>query len=71
MWHKSSYSKSNSNCVEVAARPGAVAVRDSKDPDSPVVTFTPRQWGEFMRGVKKGWPGTFRLGGGSRGYRLE
>ncbi|MFC5748381.1 DUF397 domain-containing protein [Actinomadura rugatobispora] len=37
-WRKSSYTGSNGgNCVEVAGLPGVVAVRDSKDPDGPVL----------------------------------
>lgn len=41
-WRKSRYSGSNGgNCVEVAGNlPGIVAVRDSKDPDGPVLIFT-------------------------------
>jgi hypothetical protein len=33
VWRKSSYSGSNANCVELAAG----AVRDSKNPDGPVL----------------------------------
>ncbi|TDE33970.1 DUF397 domain-containing protein [Actinomadura sp. 6K520] len=37
-WRKSSYSGSNGgDCVELAGLPGVVAVRDSKDPDGPVL----------------------------------
>jgi hypothetical protein len=58
-WRKSSYSSSNGgNCVEVAvARPGSarvVAVRDSKDPDGPVLAFTLAEWQAFVRGVQAG-----------------
>jgi hypothetical protein len=42
-WRKSSYSGSNGGeCVELAGFPGMVAVRDSKDPDGPVLLMTPR-----------------------------
>jgi hypothetical protein len=35
-WRKSSYSTGGGqNCVEVAVLPGAVAIRDSKDPHGP------------------------------------
>lgn len=34
-WRKSSYSGSNANCVELSARG---AVRDSKNPEGPVLT---------------------------------
>jgi hypothetical protein len=41
-WRKSSYTTSNGgNCVEVAGAPGVIAVRDSKDPDGPVLLATP------------------------------
>jgi Domain of unknown function (DUF397) len=58
-WVKSSYSGgSGGNCVEVAALPdGGRAVRDSKDPDGPVLVFTPGEWDAFIRGVKNGEPG--------------
>ncbi|WP_192759272.1 DUF397 domain-containing protein [Actinomadura algeriensis] len=37
-WRKASRSASNGgNCVELAGFPGTVAVRDSKDPDGPVL----------------------------------
>ncbi|MGI5417405.1 DUF397 domain-containing protein [Actinomadura luteofluorescens] len=40
-WRKSSYSTSNGgNCVELANAAGAVAVRDSKDPDGPILLLT-------------------------------
>lgn len=40
-WRKASRSGENGgNCVELAGLPGAVAVRDSKDPDGPVLLLT-------------------------------
>jgi hypothetical protein len=48
-WHKSSYSGNGGNCVEVASgRPGVVAVRDSKNPDGPVLTVSRGQWARFI-----------------------
>lgn len=29
-------------------------VRDSKDPDGPMLTFSPCEWGAFLRGIKDG-----------------
>lgn len=41
-WRKSTYTGSNGgNCVELAALPDAVAVRDSKDPHGPVLLLRP------------------------------
>ncbi|GAA2883996.1 DUF397 domain-containing protein [Streptosporangium fragile] len=56
VWHKSSLSSAEGqNCVEVAALPGGGrAVRDSKDPGGPVLTFTPDEWHAFIRSVKDG-----------------
>jgi Domain of unknown function (DUF397) len=48
-WRKSSYSGNGGNCVEVASgRPGVVAVRDSKNPDGPVLSFSPDEWERFI-----------------------
>jgi hypothetical protein len=55
IWIKSSYSTSQgSECVEVAALPNGTAVRDSKDPGGPVLTFTRAQWSSFLASIKEG-----------------
>ncbi|MGH3275359.1 MAG: DUF397 domain-containing protein [Streptosporangiaceae bacterium] len=56
IWHKSTYSGSNGGgCVEVAGNlPGLVAVRDSKDPDGPALTFAPADWRTFTACLKRG-----------------
>jgi hypothetical protein len=53
-WRKASYSSTNGgNCVEVARNlPGAVAVRDSKDPAGPALAFTPQEWSAFTTRIK-------------------
>jgi hypothetical protein len=54
-WTKSSLSFANGNCAEVASLPdGMIGVRDSKDPDGPVLRFTPDEWAAFIGGVKGG-----------------
>ncbi|MBB4916551.1 DUF397 domain-containing protein [Streptosporangium saharense] len=55
-FHKSSLSTNEgANCVEVATNlPGLVAVRDSKDPSGPALTFTPAQWRSFIGRVNTG-----------------
>jgi hypothetical protein len=61
-WRKSSWSNSNSNCVEVAGNlPDAVAVRDSKDPAGAVLFITPAQWRAFAAEVKAGESDLFDL----------
>jgi hypothetical protein len=55
VWRKSSYSGSGDNCVEIAQLPdGGRAVRDSKNPGGPVLTFTVGEWSAFIMGAKDG-----------------
>jgi hypothetical protein len=58
-WRKSSYSNgTGGSCVEIALLIGIagteddIAVRDSKDPNGPSLTFTARQWQELTTAVK-------------------
>jgi hypothetical protein len=57
-WRKSSYSNgSGGSCVEIALLAASagehdVAVRDSKDPHGPALTFTTRQWRAFTAAIK-------------------
>lgn len=55
-WFKSTRSNGQGgNCVETARLPdGGMAVRDSKNPDGPMLTFTPGEWAAFADGVKDG-----------------
>jgi hypothetical protein len=47
-WRTSTRSGNGGNCVEVATNlPEVVAVRDSKDPTGPTLTFTPTRWTAF------------------------
>ena len=52
-WRKSSYSKACHNCVEVGAGTRAVAVRDTRNPGGPVLTFTAGAWRTFTGAVKR------------------
>ncbi|MEU1218672.1 DUF397 domain-containing protein [Streptomyces microflavus] len=48
-WFKSSYSDGDGgNCIEVAAHPSAVHIRDSKVTDGPVLTVEPATWNAFL-----------------------
>lgn len=46
-WRKSSRSGDQGACVEMAPVGPGVAVRDSKDPDGPVLLFSPAAWAAF------------------------
>lgn len=51
-WRKSSYSSgSQGDCVEVAASPAAVHVRDSKNTRGPQLALSPTAWGDFVASV--------------------
>ena len=52
-WRKSSHSGSNGGaCVEIGTAGLAVAVRDSKHPDGPLLAFPASTWQAFTDQVK-------------------
>ncbi|MEU0133553.1 DUF397 domain-containing protein [Streptomyces sp. NPDC006296] len=55
-WFKSSYSDSSdgNDCVEVAARPSLVLVRDSKERSGPRLGFAPSVWAAFVGHASRG-----------------
>jgi hypothetical protein len=53
-WRKARRSAGNGACVEVASFQGTVAVRDSKDPDGPVLRYTRAEWRAFLHCAKAG-----------------
>ncbi|MFI6457340.1 DUF397 domain-containing protein [Streptosporangium amethystogenes] len=54
-FRKSSLSGGGNNCVEVAANlPGLIAVRDSKNPSGPALTFSLTAWNNFLTGIRSG-----------------
>ncbi|GGZ74062.1 DUF397 domain-containing protein [Streptomyces bluensis] len=45
---KSSYSNTGGECIEVARNiPHTIAIRDSKNPDGPILRLTPTAWTHF------------------------
>jgi hypothetical protein len=55
LWKKSSKSGGNGgSCVEVRRRDSTIQVRDSKDPDGPMLTFNPEEWEAFVDCARKG-----------------
>ena len=53
-WRRSSRSSDTANCVEVAAAGSAVGVRDSKDPDGPVLVLPATAWTHFVTAISSG-----------------
>lgn len=53
-WFKSSRSTAAGECVEVAVDGPEVAVRDSRDPQGPVLRFSGTAWRDFIAGVRTG-----------------
>ncbi|HEY1915725.1 MAG TPA: DUF397 domain-containing protein [Streptosporangiaceae bacterium] len=47
-WRTSSYSGNSGNCVQVAALDRVIAVRDSKDPDGPVLVWSADEWNRVL-----------------------
>lgn len=53
-WRKSVRSQNNGACVEVTRVGDVIGVRDSKDPDGPVLTYTLAEFSAFLDGAAKG-----------------
>lgn len=53
-FRKSSYSSDTANCVEVAFAGSHVAIRDSKNPDGPILTYAAQSWYEFVEALRQG-----------------
>jgi len=53
-WHKSSYSNTGGQCVEVRENPAAVDVRDTQNRDKGHLSFPAEEWAALLRGVRAG-----------------
>ena len=52
-WRKSSYSGQNGDCIEAGDYAGTmILIRDSKDPDGPVLAVPPPAWRLFTEALK-------------------
>ncbi|MFH8490554.1 DUF397 domain-containing protein [Streptomyces longisporoflavus] len=52
-FRKSSYSDQQGDCLEMArTRIGGSAIRDSKNPSGPALTFAPAAWAGFVAEIK-------------------
>ena len=53
-WRKAQSSVGNGACIELAPHNGMVVMRDSKDPDGPVLMYTSTELQAFLLGAKAG-----------------
>jgi hypothetical protein len=53
-WLKAHSSTANGQCVELAAALGNIAVRDSKDPNGPILIYTSSEFRAFLDGARNG-----------------
>jgi hypothetical protein len=53
-WLKAQYSGHNGACVEIASVADRIAIRDSKDPDGPILVYTPTEFKAFLHGARNG-----------------
>jgi Domain of unknown function (DUF397) len=54
LWRKARSSTGNGACVEVADLRHVVAVRDSKNPQGAILTYTATEWRSFLAEAKRG-----------------
>lgn len=53
-WRKSTRSQQSGQCVELARIDAWIGLRDSKEPDGPVLVFTAEEFAAFLDGAVKG-----------------
>jgi hypothetical protein len=53
-WIKAQASSFNGQCVEMASTAGKVAMRDSKDPNGPILVYTHAEFRAFLDGARNG-----------------
>ncbi|WP_433476110.1 DUF397 domain-containing protein [Spirillospora sp. CA-142024] len=55
-WRKSSASKDQDDCVEVASQGSSVLVRDSRNRSAGVLALGPAQWKALLNAIHNGAP---------------
>jgi len=53
-WLKAYSSTANGQCVEIASTVGKIAMRDSKDPEGPILVYTTTEFSAFLEGARNG-----------------
>jgi hypothetical protein len=55
-WLKAQRSTGNGQCVEIASTTDGnrIVIRDSKDPDGPILVYTPIEFSAFLDGARNG-----------------
>lgn len=53
-WVRSSFCHTSSCCVEVAQDHDEILVRNSQNPDGPILRFSPEEWKTFLAGARDG-----------------
>ncbi|MDG4798252.1 DUF397 domain-containing protein [Micromonospora sp. WMMD1082] len=53
-WRKSTRSGGNGACLEARYADHTAQVRDTKDRQGPMLSFTAGQWTHFVQGIKAG-----------------
>jgi hypothetical protein len=53
-WIKASASAPEGSCVEQRRHAGLIEVRDTKDPDGPVLRFTHAEFAAWLDGARRG-----------------
>ncbi|MEO3781759.1 DUF397 domain-containing protein [Actinocorallia sp. B10E7] len=55
IWRKSTHSNgAGGDCIEVARTHHFIALRDSKSPHTPYLTFSQKPWAAFLTDVRQG-----------------
>lgn len=54
VWVKARSSTSYGQCIQVASATAGVAMRDSKDPDGPILLYTRTEFKTFLDGARNG-----------------